>query len=278
LLRSDPSDLENPDSPVTMSDLRYIRVEWDGDLAVVSIDRQDKLNALNADVIAELGQVFSALEGDDKVRGVLLTGAGEKAFVAGADIGELAKMDSISGVGVSRSGQNVFLKIERFPKPVLAAVGGYALGGGCELALSCHLRIAGDNARFGLPEVGLGIIPGYGGTVRLARLVGLGRAVELTLTGEMIGAERALEIGLVSAVVPRAELLDRAKELLRKVTKNGPLAVRMALESVYRAVDASTREALDHESSLFGLLASTGDMKEGMSAFLEKRKPDFKGR
>ncbi|MDP2959495.1 MAG: enoyl-CoA hydratase-related protein [Longimicrobiales bacterium] len=261
-----------------MSDLRYIRVEWDGDLAIVIIDRQDKLNALNADVVSELGHVFTALEGDDKVRGVLLTGAGEKAFVAGADIGELAKMNSISGVRVSRAGQDVFLRIERFPKPVLAAVGGYALGGGCELALSCHMRIASDNARFGLPEVGLGIIPGYGGTIRLSRLVGLGRAVELTLTGEMIGAERALEMGLVSAVVPRAELLEKAKELLRKVTKNGPVAVRMALESIYRAVDTATQEALDYESSMFGLLASTEDMKEGMSAFLEKRKADFKGR
>jgi enoyl-CoA hydratase len=261
-----------------MSDLRYIRVEWDGDLAIVTIDRQDKLNALNADVISELGQVFAALEGDDKVRGILLTGAGEKAFVAGADIGELAKMDSISGVGVSRAGQDVFLRIERFPKPVLAAVGGYALGGGCELALACHMRIASDNARFGLPEVGLGVIPGYGGTVRLSRLVGLGRAVELTLTAEHVGAERAREIGLVSAVVPRAELMDKAKELLRKVTRNGPVAVRMALESVYRAIDTATQEALDHEASLFGLLASTADMKEGMSAFLEKRRPDFKGR
>jgi enoyl-CoA hydratase len=172
----------------------------------------------------------------------------------------------------------VFLKIERFPKPVLAAVGGYALGGGCELALACHMRIASENARFGLPEVGLGIIPGYGGTMRLARLVGLGRAVEITLTGEMVGAERAEEMGLVSAIVPRADLLDRAKELLRKVTRNGPVAVRMALESVYHAVDAATQEALDFESSLFGLLASTEDMKEGMSAFLEKRKAEFKGR
>src|SRR3990172_10432249 len=179
-----------------MSDLRYIRVEWDGDLALVIIDRQDTLNALNADVVSELGHVFTALEGDDKVRGVLLTGAGEKAFVAGADIGELAKMNSISGVRVSRAGQDVFLRIERFPKPVLAAVGGYALGGGCELALSCHMRIASDNARFGLPEVGLGIIPGYGGTIRLARLVGLGRAIEFTLTGETVDAQRAAEIGL----------------------------------------------------------------------------------
>jgi enoyl-CoA hydratase len=261
-----------------MTDLTHIRVEWDGDIAVVTIDRQDKLNALNAEVIDELGQVFEGLRGDDKVRGVLLTGAGEKAFVAGADIAELVKMDSLAGVATSRQGQDVFLAIERFPKPVLAAVGGFALGGGCELALACHMRVASDNARFGLPEVGLGIIPGYGGTMRLARLVGLGRAIEMTLTGEMVGAERAAQIGLVSAVHPRAELLDKAKELLRKVTKNGPVAVRMAMECVYRAVDTSTREALDFESIQFGLLSSTEDMKEGMSAFLEKRKPGFKGR
>ena len=261
-----------------MTDLRYIRVEWDGEIAVVIIDRQEKLNALNADVIAELGQVFQGLHDDDKVRGVLLTGAGEKAFVAGADIGELAQMNSVSGVGVSRSGQDVFSQIERLPKPVLAVVGGYALGGGCELALACHLRIASENARFGLPEVGLGIIPGYGGTVRLSRLVGLGRAVELTLTGDMVDAKRAAEIGLVSAVYPRGEVVEKGKEFLRRVTKNGPVAVRMAMESIYHAIDASTREAMGFESSLFGLMASTEDMKEGMSAFLEKRKADFKGR
>jgi enoyl-CoA hydratase len=261
-----------------MTDLTYVRVEWDGDLAVVTIDRQDKLNALNADVISELGEVFAGLRDDDGVRGVLLTGAGRKAFVAGADIGELAQMTSVSGVRVSRRGQEVFGTIERFPKPVLAAVGGFALGGGCELALACHVRLAGENARFGLPEVGLGIMPGYGGTVRLARLVGLGRAVELILTGEMIGAERAAEIGLVSAVVPDDELVERSKELLRRITRNGPVAVRMALESVYRAMDTSLADALSLESSLFGLLASTEDMKEGMSAFLEKRKPAFEGR
>jgi enoyl-CoA hydratase len=271
------SDVVNPIRK-TMTDLTHIRVEWDGDIAVVTIDRQEKLNALNAEVISELGEVFEGLRDDDKVRGVVLTGAGEKAFVAGADIGELAKMDSISGVRVSRDGQEVFRVIERFPKPVLAAVGGYALGGGCELALACHLRVASQNARFGLPEVSLGIIPGYGGTIRLARLVGMGRAIEMTLTGEMVHAERAAEIGLVSRVVPRAELLERSKTLLRTVTKNGPLAVRMALESIYRAVDTSTAEALDFESSLFGILASTQDMKEGMAAFLEKRRADFRGR
>jgi enoyl-CoA hydratase len=261
-----------------MADLTNIRVEWDGDLAIVTVDRQEKLNALNAEVVAELGEVFSSLRDDEAVRGVVLTGAGQKAFVAGADIGELAKMDSVSGVRVSRDGQQVFRAIERFPKPVLAAVGGYALGGGCELALACHMRIASSRARFGLPEVGLGIIPGYGGTIRLARLIGLGRAIEVTLTGDMVEADRALAIGLVSAVVEPDELLGEAKALLRKVTKNGPVAVRMALESIYRGLDTATGEALDFESSLFGLLASTEDMREGMEAFLEKRKPDFKGR
>jgi enoyl-CoA hydratase len=260
-----------------MADLTYVRVEWDADVAIVTIDREDKLNALNAEVVAEIGDVFSSLRDDDKVRGVILTGAGDKAFVAGADIGELATMDPLSGVRVSRDGQEVFRSIERFPKPVLAAVGGFALGGGCELALACHMRLASENARFGLPEVRLGIIPGYGGTIRLARLVGLGRAIELTLTGDMVDAERARDIGLVSAVVPKDALLDEAKTLIRKVTKNGPVAVRMALESIYRGLDTATAEALDFESSLFGLLAATDDMREGMEAFLEKRKPDFKG-
>jgi enoyl-CoA hydratase len=261
-----------------MSDLKHLRVEWDEDLAVVAVDRQEKLNALNAEVVRELGLVLESFREDDQVRGIIITGAGEKAFVAGADIGELTGMDPLTGVEVSRQGQDVFLVIERFPKPVLAAVGGYALGGGCELALACHLRLTSDNARFGLPEVGLGLLPGFGGTVRLARLVGLGRAIELTLTGEMITADQALEFGLVSGVVPRAQLMPKAKELLRKVTKNGPVAVRLALESIYRALDSSTSEALGHESALFGLLASTADMREGTEAFLEKRKPEFKGR
>lgn len=260
-----------------MADLQYIRVERDGDVAIVIIDRQDKLNALNAEVVREIGEAFASLRDDDEVRGVILTGAGQKAFVAGADIAELSTMDSVAGVRVSRDGQDVFRDIERFPKPVLAAVGGYSLGGGCELALACHMRIASDRARFGLPEVSLGIIPGYGGTIRLARLIGLGRAIELTLTGDMLDAERAHAIGLVSAVVPADDLMDEAKTFIRKVTKNGPLAVRMVLESIYHGLDTATADALDYESSLFGLLASTEDMHEGMGAFLEKRKPDFKG-
>jgi enoyl-CoA hydratase len=260
-----------------MSDLRYVRVEWDGELAVVTIDRQEKLNALNADVMGELGGVFESLGADGAVRAVVLTGAGGRAFVAGADIAELARMDPLDAARLSREGQRVFEKIERCPKPVIAAVGGYALGGGCELALACHLRIASGAARFGLPEVGLGIIPGYGGTVRLTRAVGLSHATEMILTGEPIDAARAREIGLVSAVVEGEVLLQEAKKLARRVTKNGPLAVRMALESIYRSVDLGSAEALDLESALFGLLASTEDMKEGMGAFLEKRKPGFRG-
>ena len=260
-----------------MGDMTYIRVERDDEVAIVIIDRQDKLNALNAEVVREIGEVFESLRDDDAVRAVILTGAGEKAFVAGADIGELATMNSMTGVAVSRAGQEVFRAIELFPKPVIAAVGGYALGGGCELALACHIRVASERARFGLPEVGLGIIPGYGGTIRLARLIGLGRAIELTLTGDMLGAEQAQAIGLVSAVTSPDALIDETKALARKITKNGPVAVRLALESMYRAVDTATEDALGFESSAFGLLASTDDMKEGMKAFLEKRKADFKG-
>jgi len=260
-----------------MGAMTYIKVQRDDELAIVTIDRQEKLNALNASVIQEIGEVFTSLRDDDSVRAVILRGAGEKAFVAGADIDELSSMNSISGVAVSRIGQEVFRAIELFPKPVIAAIAGYALGGGCELALACHLRVASEKARFGLPEVGLGIIPGYGGTVRLARLVGLGRAIELTLTGDMIEAERAQAIGLVSLVAKPDAVIDEAKALARRITKNGPIAVRLALESMYRALDTGTEDALGFESAAFGLLASTEDMKEGMEAFLNKRKVEFKG-
>ncbi len=260
-----------------MSDLQYVRVEWDQELAIVVIDRAEKLNALNAEVVREIGDVFRDLREDDDVLGVILTRAGDKAFVAGADIGELAKLAPLTGVKFTRDGQRICSEIERFPKPVLAAVGGYALGGGCELALACHLRVASENARFGLPEVGLGILPGFGGTVRLARLVGLGLAVEMVLTGAMVDAARAERIGLVSAVYPQEALLDQAKDFLRGITKNGPIAVRMALESIYVAQDAAPADAARFESAVFGLLASTADMKEGLTAFLEKRKAAFKG-
>ena len=260
-----------------MSDLQYIRVEWDHELAIVVIDRADKLNALNAEVLCEIGDVFRDLSENDDVQGVILTGADEKAVVAGADIGEIAQLTLPTAVKFSREGQRICAEIERFPKPVLAAVGGYALGGGCELALACHLRVASENARFGLPEVGLGIMPGYGGTVRLARVVGFGLAVEMVLTGAMVDAERAERIGLVSAVYPQEALPDEAKVFLRGITKNGPIAVRMALESSYLAQNSAPADAASFESALFGLLASTADMKEGLTAFLEKRKAAFKG-
>lgn len=260
-----------------MPDGQYVRTERIDSIAIVIIDRQKKLNALNPDVVSEIGNAFVGIRDDSEVRGVILTGAGDRAFVAGADIGVLAEMDPLTGVEVSRRGQEVFRSIERFPKPVLAAVGGFALGGGCELALACHLRIASENARFGLPEVSLGIIPGYGGTLRLARVVGLGRALEMTLTGDMVDAQKAERFGLVSAVVPDGDLRERALDMMRKITKNGPVALRLALESVYTGLDAPTGDAHAFESSLFGILASTGDMKEGMSAFLEKRAPEFRG-
>ncbi|MCA9736889.1 MAG: enoyl-CoA hydratase-related protein [Gemmatimonadota bacterium] len=261
-----------------MSELEFVRVERDGAIATVVIDRPEKLNALNPQVIDEIGRAFGGLKDDADVLGVLLRGGGEKAFVAGADIGVLATMDPLTGVDVSRQGQAVFRAIERFPKPVVAAIGGFALGGGCELALACHLRVASEKAKLGLPEVGLGIIPGYGGTRRLARLVGLGRALELTLTGAHIDARRAYEIGLVNQVYAPESFLSEARAFLEGIVKNGPVALRMALESVYHGLDVDEDDALAFESSLFGLLASTEDMKEGMGAFLEKRKPAFKGR
>ena len=212
------------------------------------------------------------------MRGVILTGAGDKSFVAGADIDELATMVPHSGMLASRRGQQVLQVIEEFEAPVLAAVNGYALGGGCELALACHLRIASENALFGLPEVGLGIIPGFGGTVRLSRIVGLGRATEMTLTGDPVDAARALDIGLVSAVHDPDNLMSGAKRLMGRISRNAPLAVGFALEAMRHSNDESSANALALESSLFGVLAGTEDMREGMAAFLEKRRPVFSGR
>ena len=261
-----------------MPERQYVRLDRDEEIAIVTIDRQKKLNALNPRVVGEIGEAFEAVREDDGVRGVVLTGAGEKAFVAGADIGVLAEMTPLSAVEVSRRGQEVLTAIERFPKPVLAAVGGFALGGGCELALACHLRIASANARFGLPEVTLGILPGYGGTVRLARIVGLGRALEMTLTGDMIDAATAERYGLVSRVVEREELHAGAVALMRRITRNAPVALRFALRSIYSALDSAEVDAHALESSLFGVLATTEDMREGMGAFLERRGASFRGR
>ncbi len=257
--------------------MKYVVVESRGEIAVITVNRPDKLNALNADTVKELHAAFEHVAHENAVRAVLLTGAGEKSFVAGADIAELAKMTPLSGIEVSRQGQDAFRFMETLRKPVIAAVNGFALGGGLELALACHFRVASDNAKFGLPEVKLGIIPGYGGTVRLPRLVGRGRALELMLTGEMIDAQEAYRIGLVNHVHPQSELLGAAEQLAKKIAANGPVAVALAIEAVDNGYHASTEDALRLEANLFGLLASTQDMREGMGAFLEKRKANFTG-
>jgi len=260
-----------------MSDYNYLLVERRDRIAVVTVNRPDKLNALNAATVDEIGRAFRALAADESVGGILLTGAGEKAFVAGADIAELATMGPISGVRVSRQGQDIFRAIEKSPKPVIGVVNGFALGGGLELALACHFRIASEKARFGLPEVKLGIIPGYGGTIRLPRLVGRGRALEMILTGEMIDAQEAYRIGLVNRVAPQGEALAEAERLMQKILANGPVALALALEAVDSGMNSTMDDALVLESNLFGLLAATEDMREGMQAFLEKRRAAFRG-
>ena len=255
-----------------------VRTEKRDNILWVTIDRPKVLNALNAKTIEEIGQVFLQARTDDSVRCVILTGAGEKAFVAGADINELASMTPISGKFVSEQGQNVFLAIERFPKPVIAAINGFALGGGCELAMACHVRIASEKAQLGLPEVSLGIIPGYGGTQRMVRLVGKGKALELVCSGDRIGAVEAERIGLVNKVVPADQLASAAEEMAKKFASRSPVAIRAAIEVINAGSDMPFEEGQLLEATLFGLLCATEDMKEGMSAFLEKRPANFPGR
>jgi enoyl-CoA hydratase len=247
-------------------------------VATLTVNRPDKLNALNDLTITELGRAIEEIRGREDVGGVILTGAGNKAFVAGADIAELAKQGPLEGRERARRGQHVLRRIETSPKPIIAAINGFALGGGCELAMACHIRIAAEGARFGQPEVKLGIGPGYGGSQRLPRLVGQGRALELILTAEMIGAQEAYRIGLVNAVVPASDLLRVAGDMLRRILANGPVAVAMSIEAVVRGVELPLEDALSLEADQFGLLASTEDMREGMRAFLEKRAPRFTGR
>jgi enoyl-CoA hydratase len=246
-------------------------------IARVTVNRPDKLNALDGTVIAELGDAVTRIEHDAGIGGVIVTGAGPKAFVAGADISELAAQGPMDGKARARAGQLVFRRLERCGKPVIAAVNGFALGGGCELAMACHLRVASESAKFGQPEVKLGLGPGYGGTVRLPRLVGKGRALELLLTGAMIDAHEAHRIGLVNRVVPADRLLAETEALLRTILAQGPLAVRLILEAVDTGLDMTADEALLLEANHFGLLSATADMREGTAAFLEKRKPDFRG-
>jgi enoyl-CoA hydratase len=243
----------------------------------ITVNRPDKLNALDAIVIAELGDAVTRIETDSAVRGVIVTGAGTKAFVAGADISELSGQSPIEGKARAEAGQRVFRRLEQCRKPVIAAVNGFALGGGCELAMACHIRIASDQAKFGQPEVKLGITPGYGATVRLPRLVGRGRALELLLTGRMIDAEEAFRIGLVNRIVPGDRLQTECEGMLRTILENGPLALRACLETVDAGLDVSLDQALQLEANQFGLLSATADMREGTRAFLEKRKASFTG-
>jgi enoyl-CoA hydratase len=247
-------------------------------VAILTVNRPDKLNALDDRTMEELDAAFAALGADASVRGVILTGAGEKAFVAGADIGELSASTPIDGKQRSIRGQRVLDRIEQLGKPVLAALNGFALGGGCELALACHLRIAAENARLGTPEVKLGLMCGYAGSQRLPRLVGKGRALELLLTGEMVDAQEALRIGLVNRVVPREKLLAESEALLRKMLANGPVSLRFTLEAVNAGLELPFEQAQYLEATLFGLLCTTEDMKEGTRAFLEKRPAKFLGK
>jgi enoyl-CoA hydratase len=247
-------------------------------VAFVTINRPEKLNALNDRTMEELGAAFAAIAGDPRTGGVILTGAGDKAFVAGADIAELATQSPVEGRERSVRGQRVLDRIERLGKPVVAAVNGFALGGGCELAMACHVRIASENAKLGTPEVKLGIMCGYAGTQRLPRLVGKGRALEMLLTGEMVDAAEALRIGLVNRVVPREKLLAEAEGLLRRMLANGPLSLRFTLEAVHDGLETGLDEAQRQEATLFGLICTTEDMKEGTKAFLEKRPARFQGK
>jgi enoyl-CoA hydratase len=255
---------------------RHLLLERRDALTVLTVHRPEVLNALNRETLGEIDDAARRFLEDPEQSLLIVTGAGEKSFVSGADINELAPLDPRGAEEISQLGQRVFDRLERGGKPVIAAVNGYAFGGGCELALACHIRLAADNAVFGLPEVGLGIIPGYGGTQRLPRLIGAGRALEIILSGRRVKADEAERIGLVNRVVPGAKLLDEALELGRSIVKNGPLALAAALESSLRGFDLPIADGLRLESSFFGTLAASEDMHEGMRAFLEKRPPRFR--
>jgi enoyl-CoA hydratase len=244
---------------------------------VVTLNREKALNALNTQTMLEIKHLFEVDAPRRTIRGVIITGAGQKAFVAGADISEFLELDVEKGTEMAQRGHDAFFAIERFPKPVIAAVNGFALGGGCELAMACHLRIASENARFGQPEVNLGIIPGYGGTQRLIQYIGKGKALELLLTGDMLSAAEALSLGLVNHVTTQEELLGHAFALMDKITAKGPIAVTKVIEAVNTYFDFAAR-GFDFEAKTFGAIAGTEDFKEGASAFLEKRKPEFKGK
>lgn len=254
-------------------------VERRGAVGIITINRPKSLNALSRATVAELAAAVDELNADDGIRAIILTGAGEKAFIAGADIGEFNSLRSAEEAAeYARAGQAVLNRMERLPKPIIAAINGYALGGGCELAMACDIRIAADTARLGQPEINLGIIPGYGGTQRLTRLVGKGTAKLLVLGGDPITAQEAQRIGLVDIVVPAAELMAEAMELAEKLASKAPVALRLCKQAINEGVDGTLAAGLDHEAALFGVVFDTEDRVEGVSAFLEKRKPAWRGK
>jgi len=258
--------------------LENVLYERRGDIAYVTVNRPKMLNALNTSTWADLDAAFDHARADDAVRGVVLTGAGDKAFIAGADITELAHLSAVDAERSSRVGQIVLDHIENLGKPVVAAINGFALGGGCETALACTLRIAVETAQFGQPEVKLGLLPGGGGTQRLPRLIGKGRALQLILSGEMVGAREAYRIGLVNEIVSATDLIPRAEAILSGIAANAPVAVKFALSAVNRGLETSQSEGLALEAAYFGLCAATEDKTEGTGAFIEKRAPQFRGR
>jgi len=265
-------------STSTMPSYKNLRLERREAVTVLFVNRPQVLNAINRETLGEIGDAARAFVADPEQRALVVTGQGEKAFISGADINELAPLGPAAAEDISRFGQSVVDLFEQSPKPVIAAVNGYAFGGGCELALACHMRLASENAVLGLPEVKLGIIPGYGGTQRLPRLVGPGRALELILSARNVKADEAERIGLVNRVVPRATLIDEAVALAEAILKNGPLAVRAVLESAHRGLDLPLEAGLRVESGQFGILAASDDMHEGLKAFLDKRPAQFRNR
>jgi len=261
-----------------MEEYETLKYEFKEGIAYITVNRPEVLNALNGRTILDLMAVFSKVKIENEVKVALISGSGEKSFVAGADIKELAKYSSTGAKDFAVQGQQIFSFIEDLGKPVIAAINGFALGGGLELAMACTIRIASENAKFGQPEVGLGLIPGFGGTQRLSRLVGKGKAMEIILTGDMVDSNEALRIGLINKVVPKKDLMEEAKLIALKIMRNGPLAIKYAMEAINKGLDMPLQEGLSYEASLFGLVCSTDDKNEGTTAFIEKREAKFSGK